>query len=319
MTPSIIQQEHRSMSTEQPGRRRFSQGLIARSIVLSAFLALGTNPLYGQADDALFIDSKGNVGIGTRTPAFPLTCNDTVKIGGDPGKGLFLGESFGTARVTRNAYVDASGNWQIVGTGSGIQLTNDGIEFLAGESFQGQLKQLALFGKSGQITFNTRKTYIAGDLLVQGIPMYWSAGQFKSLIPGANPGPNPPSDKRLKTDLHPIPSALARVSQLRGVTFRWNEQGLHYLTKDIESTRSAGPGASDEENRKLWQAERAKRYKELSKTNVGVVAQDVEAVLPEAVTTDEAGYKQVAYHELIALRTGLPPGRGGTGYGCWGA
>jgi hypothetical protein len=51
----------------------------------------------------------------------------------------------------------------------------------------------------------------------------------------------------------------------------------------------------------VWQAERARRYKELSNTNVGVVAQDVEAVLPEAVTTHEAGYKQVAYHELIPL------------------
>jgi len=27
----------------------------------------------------------------------------------------------------------------------------------------------------------------------------------------------------------------------------------------------------------------------------------VEVVLPEAVTKDEAGYKQVAYHELIPL------------------
>ena len=51
----------------------------------------------------------------------------------------------------------------------------------------------------------------------------------------------------------------------------------------------------------MWQAERARRYKELSNTNVGVVAQDVEAVLPQAVTTDKAGYKQVAYHELIPL------------------
>jgi hypothetical protein len=111
----------------------------------------------------------------------------------------------------------------------------------------------------------------------------------------------PPSDLRFKTDLHPIPSALGKVGRLRGVTFHWNEQGLQYLTRDIESTLSAGPGTSDAENRKVWQAERDKRYKDLSATSVGVVAQDVEAVLPEAVTTDEAGYKQVAYHKLIPL------------------
>src|SRR6516162_3997604 len=73
------------------------------------------------------------------------------------------------------------------------------------------------------------------------------------------------------------------------------------MARDISTTLPAGPGASDAENRKVWQAERDKRYKELSKSVVGVVAQDVEAVLPEAVTTDAAGYKQVAYRELILL------------------
>ena len=71
------------------------------------------------------------------------------------------------------------------------------------------------------------------------------------------------------------------------------------MARDISTTLPAGPGASDAENRKVWQAERDKRYKELSKSVVGVVAQDVEAVLP--VTTDAAGYKQVAYRELIPL------------------
>jgi hypothetical protein len=33
---------------------------------------------------------------------------------------------------------------------------------------------------------------------------------------------------------------------------------------------------------------------------IGVIAQDVEKVFPELVTTDERGYKQVAYYCLIA-------------------
>jgi hypothetical protein len=32
-----------------------------------------------------------------------------------------------------------------------------------------------------------------------------------------------------------------------------------------------------------------------------VVAQDVEGVLPQALTTDESGYKSVKYYELIPL------------------
>jgi hypothetical protein len=54
------------------------------------------------------------------------------------------------------------------------------------------------------------------------------------------------------------------------------------MARDISTTLPAGPEASEEENRKRWQAERDKRYKELSKSVVGVVAQDVEAVLPES-------------------------------------
>ena len=109
------------------------------------------------------------------------------------------------------------------------------------------------------------------------------------------------SDLRLKRDISPIETALGKLLKLRGMTYHWNRLGLEYLTKDIESTISAGPGATAAENQKLWQKERDKRYKELSRTNVGVIAQDVEAVLPEAVTTDESGYKSVNYYELIPL------------------
>ena len=62
----------RLISTVQPDRRRLSQGLIASSIVLVAFLLLGAQSLHGQAD-ALFINQQGNVGIGTKTLGFPLT------------------------------------------------------------------------------------------------------------------------------------------------------------------------------------------------------------------------------------------------------
>jgi len=109
------------------------------------------------------------------------------------------------------------------------------------------------------------------------------------------------SDVRLKTDLRPISSALEKVNKLNGITYRWNQAALDYFTRDIEQTISAGPDATPQANQKLWQAERTKRFKELSNANAGIVAQDVEAVLPEAVSTDEAGYKHVAYHELIPL------------------
>ena len=110
-----------------------------------------------------------------------------------------------------------------------------------------------------------------------------------------------PSDLRFKREVQLVTSPLDKIRNLRGVTYRWNHDALRYFTRDIETTISAGPDATEEENQKLWQAERDKRYKELAKSNVGIVAQDVEAVLPDAVTTDEAGYKSVRYHYLIPL------------------
>lgn len=110
-----------------------------------------------------------------------------------------------------------------------------------------------------------------------------------------------PSDLRLKRDVEPVPSALDKVRHLRGVTFSWKKDALQHFTRDIETTVSAGPNATEQENQKVWQTERDKRRHQLSTTQVGVLAQDVESVLPEAVTTDAEGYKLVRYDNLIPL------------------
>ena len=72
------------------------------------------------------------------------------------------------------------------------------------------------------------------------------------------------SDITLKKDIEVIPNALDKVLSLRGVT---------YNRIDL-----------DEDN----------RY-------TGVIAQEVEEVLPEAVQTDEEGIKSVAYGNLVGL------------------
>jgi len=71
------------------------------------------------------------------------------------------------------------------------------------------------------------------------------------------------SDERKKTDIEPIPNALEKVLQLRGVTFN----------------------KLDDDNRR----------------HAGVIAQEVEKVLPEVVYTSEDGTKSVAYGNLVGL------------------
>ena len=78
------------------------------------------------------------------------------------------------------------------------------------------------------------------------------------------------SDKRLKTDIRPLENALAKVLKLNGVSYKWRAAEFPKMNFD-------------------------------SKQHVGVIAQEVEAVLPEAVETGEDGYKSVSYGNLTPL------------------
>jgi hypothetical protein len=80
------------------------------------------------------------------------------------------------------------------------------------------------------------------------------------------------SDARLKKDVQPIGDALAIVEALRGVTYNWNQ--------------AVDPSL------KLY-----------DRNHVGFLAQEVEKVLPQAVTTanDARQTKSVAYSEVIPV------------------
>jgi hypothetical protein len=72
------------------------------------------------------------------------------------------------------------------------------------------------------------------------------------------------SDARLKDDVKPITNALNKVKALQGVT---------YVRNDIEDKSRQS----------------------------GLIAQEVEKVMPEVVLTDENGYKAIAYGNLVGL------------------
>ena len=73
------------------------------------------------------------------------------------------------------------------------------------------------------------------------------------------------SDARLKNNISPIADALSKVSAISGNTYTWNEQ--------------SGKEGDD----------------------VGVIAQEVAEVLPEAVTTRDNGYLAVDYQRIVPL------------------
>jgi hypothetical protein len=77
------------------------------------------------------------------------------------------------------------------------------------------------------------------------------------------------SDIRFKENITPIENALEKISKISGNTYDWKE----------ENKAEHGYEGND----------------------VGVIAQEIEAVLPQLVQTRENGYKAVKYDKLVAL------------------
>lgn len=78
------------------------------------------------------------------------------------------------------------------------------------------------------------------------------------------------SDKRYKQNIEPIKDALKSVLKLNGVSYYWRAKEFPNQNFD-------------------------------DKKHIGVIAQEVEAVYPELVVTDENGYKSVSYENLAPV------------------
>jgi len=81
------------------------------------------------------------------------------------------------------------------------------------------------------------------------------------------------SDKRLKENIKPLNQALDKVLKISGVEFDWKE-----LTEEEKKTIHGNEGH-----------------------DVGVIAQEIEKVLPEVVHTRDNGYKAVKYEKIVPL------------------
>lgn len=79
-----------------------------------------------------------------------------------------------------------------------------------------------------------------------------------------------PSDERYKKEIRQLKSALQKVLHLKGVSYEW----------DKDKVKGAG-------------------YK--GGRQIGLIAQEVEKVLPELVHTDDKGYKTLSYDKMVPV------------------
>jgi hypothetical protein len=128
----------------------------------------------------------------------------------------------------------------------------------------GTLTGLVVTSASATASFNVPMTYVSG-----GLGVGTATPNTVGLIRATNDviayyG----SDERLKDNIFTISGSLDKLIQIRGVEFDWKPM----------------PGIHENEGH-----------------DIGVIAQEIEKVLPEIVTTRDNGYKAVKYEKLVAL------------------
>jgi hypothetical protein len=86
------------------------------------------------------------------------------------------------------------------------------------------------------------------------------------------------SDKRLKENIIPIENALDKIDKINGVEFDWTDKFI-----DVESGGKGEDGFF------------------FRKHDIGIIAQEINEVLPEAVGTRDDGYMAVRYEKVVPL------------------
>ena len=109
---------------------------------------------------------------------------------------------------------------------------------------------------------------VANRLSVGGGLNVGASGNFAGTV-SAN-GVALTSDLRLKTNIRGIPNSLESVMKLRGVSFDWR--------RDEFKDRNFG-----------------------DRREIGLIAQEVEKIFPELVSTDSQGYRSIAYQNLVPV------------------
>ncbi|MBO2010859.1 tail fiber domain-containing protein [Hymenobacter negativus] len=221
----------------------------------------------------LRVQANGNVGIGTGAPAAQLTVQPASN--DDVGLRVTNGVADGTA-VSGNIVLQT-----LTGGNSGFSFLGfNGANSSGGEVRYGTSKNRWRLGVDQRSsdeffldTYGTSGTSVlrvstAGNVGLGLAP----SSTYKLDVSGqvrAN-GVVLTSDARFKQHVRPLGSALAAVLALRGVRYEWNALGVKH----------GGTAGAPQ---------------------VGVLAQEVEKIYPELVSTDAEGYKAVNYAQFTPV------------------
>ena len=232
-----------------------------------------------SATARIFIDANGSVGIGTTSPRAPIDIANQAGSGGNLRLGKTSATEGGQITIDDGTGIGA---WEIDSNGA------DGAEYLRFFRDKGETTGTAMvISPAGNVGIGSTAPGVALDVAgAGGTPMrlrntgggsFWQVGPDVSgnFIVYNNGGVGAyiangattwtaNSDRRLKNNIQRIPNSLEKLNQISGVTYWYN------------SDESTAP------------------------RRVGVIAQDVQKVLPEAVS-EKDGFLGVRYPDLIPL------------------
>lgn len=251
----------------------------------------GENTFVGQSAGATATTATQNTFVGQRAGTVTTGSQNTF-VGDDAGAGnstgtnnTLLGQDAGLSNTTGNfnTFVgDTAGNSNTIGSGNTLlgQLSNVGFGNLTNAAAIGYRATVAqsnsivlgsINGLNGAtsdtrvgvgITAPADPLHVAGDIRI-GVG---TTGCVKDADGTAIAG-TCASDLRFKSDVQPFGRLLDRVARLRPVTFYW--RAAEFPEKHFGAAQS-----------------------------YGLIAQEVEQVLPELVTEDATGYRAVNYSRL---------------------
>lgn len=205
--------------------------------------------------------SGGNVGIGTSSPSTKLDVNGSIRLGDDTG-GCSSGKAGALRYASGVVYVCNGSAWVSAG-GGGTTLAN------GTSTGQPLIWTGSVWAPGGNVAIPTGSGLTVGSTIfvvnssTGKVGIGTSAPAEKLEVSGNVKATAfvSSSDARLKTNVHQVPG-LELISKLNGYSYNWKSDG----TGDY-----------------------------------GVIAQEVEQVMPDAVRTDsETGFKAVKYNALIA-------------------
>ena len=208
------------------------------------------------AQERMRIDNSGNIGIGTLSPNTLLSIGGTSNFSPVPGQKVDIVSSSSLSiplrLINQNATIGDA-------TRSSFMFRDSGGQDYVGAYVEGKTTDTTDGSEDGQIGFGTMNngSFVGLKMIIE------NDGEVRGTFGDYHVA----SDIRLKKEVVTIPDAIQKVSQLRGVNFRWKD---------------------DSDNGPI---------------RMGMIAQEVEKVVPEVVHTTDDGMKTKAieYQYLVGL------------------